>query len=384
MRASEAAARAFLDACRPWNSDNIIDEVRNGLTAALPHLHPGVKVRALEWVDYPAGGIQAVAAGLGLYRVHTNGDDWYLVPDHMGKGGKSAAQAYFERRIRSQIEVADGGLAACHCTTIQQDETCPVGYPSLLCETCDGKGIIGGTYRVGDGDVDGWEEPCPDCDGYNCDDGCAYPEPPTARGQALEEAARLADAQAAADAELRDMARKGKDGVSAFVHAAEVAAGKSIAAAIRALANVPAPSNAATDNVADQSANRSGTEGELAAIIALCRDYAEDSPPDSEYRRACKDIIEALEERDAMSGPGDGSGVERGKFYHKHWSTEKLLEARRGGLVDHSGGEAWRYEYTSKDDIGEYDILYRHVSNNAVPAYVPAPLPSAPAPQVRT
>lgn len=30
----------------------------------------------------------------------------------------------------------------CPCTTVQQDETCPVGYPSLLCEICDGKGVV--------------------------------------------------------------------------------------------------------------------------------------------------------------------------------------------------------------------------------------------------
>lgn len=30
----------------------------------------------------------------------------------------------------------------CECTSIQQDGSCPVGYPSLLCEVCDGKGII--------------------------------------------------------------------------------------------------------------------------------------------------------------------------------------------------------------------------------------------------
>ncbi|WP_273794893.1 hypothetical protein [Brucella intermedia] len=36
------------------------------------------------------------------------------------------------------------GAAAddCPCTKIQQDETCPVGYPSLLCEICDGKGVV--------------------------------------------------------------------------------------------------------------------------------------------------------------------------------------------------------------------------------------------------
>lgn len=30
----------------------------------------------------------------------------------------------------------------CHCIAIEQDETCPVGYPSLLCEDCDGKGHL--------------------------------------------------------------------------------------------------------------------------------------------------------------------------------------------------------------------------------------------------
>lgn len=54
--------------------------------------------------------------------------------------------------------------------------------------------------------------------------------------------------------------------------------------------------------------------------------------------------------------------TERGKFYHKHWPMGKLLEARRGGLVDHSGGEAWRYEYTHKDENGEYDMLYRRLA----------------------
>lgn len=29
---------------------------------------------------------------------------------------------------------------ACPCTLIEQDEDCPVGYPSLLCGACDGKG----------------------------------------------------------------------------------------------------------------------------------------------------------------------------------------------------------------------------------------------------
>ena len=30
----------------------------------------------------------------------------------------------------------------CECTKVQQDESCPVGYPFLLCEKCDGKGFV--------------------------------------------------------------------------------------------------------------------------------------------------------------------------------------------------------------------------------------------------
>lgn len=29
----------------------------------------------------------------------------------------------------------------CPCTTFEQDDDCPVGFPSLLCSVCDGKGI---------------------------------------------------------------------------------------------------------------------------------------------------------------------------------------------------------------------------------------------------
>lgn len=30
----------------------------------------------------------------------------------------------------------------CPCTKIEQDPSCPIGFPSLLCEICDGKGHI--------------------------------------------------------------------------------------------------------------------------------------------------------------------------------------------------------------------------------------------------
>lgn len=40
-------------------------------------------------------------------------------------------------------------LVDCDCTKIAQDETCPVGYPSLLCEMCNGRGVL--PYIILDG-----------------------------------------------------------------------------------------------------------------------------------------------------------------------------------------------------------------------------------------
>lgn len=76
------------------------------------------------------------------------------------------------------------------------------------------------------------------------------------------------------------------------------------------------------------------------------------------------------------AGKVEGDGIERAKFYHHQWPMERLLEARRDGLVDHSGGEAWRYEYSHKDEHGKYDILYRPVKNTTIPPRLPSALAS--------
>ena len=47
----------------------------------------------------------------------------------------------FEAGALWALEV-DQKTVPCPCTMIEQDETCPVGYPSLLCEDCDGKGHL--------------------------------------------------------------------------------------------------------------------------------------------------------------------------------------------------------------------------------------------------
>ena len=58
----------------------------------------------------------------------------------------------------------------------------------------------------------------------------------------------------------------------------------------------------------------------LEEIIALCRDYGEDSQPDSEYRLACNDIIEAIQERRALSSPDH---ADAGKVEGDGWQSIK-------------------------------------------------------------
>lgn len=45
--------------------------------------------------------------------------------------------------------LAPDGFTVCHCVKIKQDESCPVGFPSALCDDCDGKGF----YQIGKAEV---------------------------------------------------------------------------------------------------------------------------------------------------------------------------------------------------------------------------------------
>ncbi|CCM77087.1 hypothetical protein [Rhizobium mesoamericanum] len=45
-----------------------------------------------------------------------------------------------ERSARPQSAAVRDEAVPCPCTLIEQDEDCPVGYPSLLCGICEGKG----------------------------------------------------------------------------------------------------------------------------------------------------------------------------------------------------------------------------------------------------
>ncbi|WP_455296417.1 hypothetical protein [Brucella pituitosa] len=75
-------------------------------------------------------------------------DDTYVgEPDHLGqfiidgpiniKSMLTAAAPFLQG-----LGVDEKPYVDCACTKIQQDEHCLVGYPSLLCEICDGKGVV--------------------------------------------------------------------------------------------------------------------------------------------------------------------------------------------------------------------------------------------------
>ncbi|WP_448786370.1 hypothetical protein [Brucella intermedia] len=73
----------------------------------------------------------------------------------------------------------------------------------------------------------------------------------------------------------------------------------------------------------------------LEEIIALCRDYSEDSQPDSEYRLACNDIIEAIQERRAISSP-DHADAGKVEGDEKKWPMREIVAK---AIAYHSVGD---------------------------------------------
>ncbi len=51
-------------------------------------------------------------------------------------------EATYRRGYEDGKRAALSASEPCECTKIEQDETCPIGTPSLLCEVCDGKGHV--------------------------------------------------------------------------------------------------------------------------------------------------------------------------------------------------------------------------------------------------
>ncbi|WP_285536011.1 hypothetical protein [Brucella sp. NBRC 12950] len=125
-------------------------QVETALTAALPFLQGAVK--KLEWTEETYSLEDGEVIGwttdtpfATYFHIKIAGDGFRVYTDGTMIGifstedaAKAAAQADYEARILSAIEVS---ASDCECTKIQQDETCPIGYPSLLCEICDGKGV---------------------------------------------------------------------------------------------------------------------------------------------------------------------------------------------------------------------------------------------------
>lgn len=114
---------------------------------------PEEAVKKLAWIRPPLSDtLSRCDTDFGTYRTWTydeaNGKWFWSVEGGWNEANgeapneeaaKAAAQADFEARILSALEPSADD---CECTKIQQDETCPVGYPSLLCEICDGKGVV--------------------------------------------------------------------------------------------------------------------------------------------------------------------------------------------------------------------------------------------------
>lgn len=145
MEVSEGAVQAFLEACRPWNSDNLIDEVSKGLTAAAPHL-AAVRVKKLEWTNsdeqrndewlcstetLPPYTIMRwwlddARDEVGHFEIEGLGEDQFGTLDE----AKAAAQADYEARILSALEPSAARELALeeHLQAIEQQLAINLGY----------------------------------------------------------------------------------------------------------------------------------------------------------------------------------------------------------------------------------------------------------------
>ncbi|MBA8851247.1 hypothetical protein FHW20_002182 [Ochrobactrum intermedium] len=132
-----------------WRNDateRLRTEMRAALTAAAPHL-AAVRVKKLEWGNarITEDGREAEDAESPVGRYIATDTGWFL----LGQTGYKVERGLYQAKAAAQADYSARILSALE----------PSG-----CKTCNGHGIIGGMYRVGDGDVDGWEKPCPDCE----------------------------------------------------------------------------------------------------------------------------------------------------------------------------------------------------------------------------
>lgn len=73
---------------------------------------------------------EAIEAAMDAYR-----EGIYLTDDQALASVTAILTAAFAAMPGPAVKVK------CPCTTFEQDEDCPVGYPSMLCRACDGTGL---------------------------------------------------------------------------------------------------------------------------------------------------------------------------------------------------------------------------------------------------
>lgn len=186
-------------------------------------------------------------------------------------------------------------------------------------------------------------------------------EPSSARDQALEEASNVVNSDIIKELEDAIAWRKlpGKENHKATLGILE----RALSAILAFNANLPPRASLDLSNIL-RHAFISGFEAKGGTITDAINDWPDYNPEKcSAYER----IIRALKPQQNT----ETSAIEKKKFYHNEWPHDALMAARRDGFIDHNGGEAWRYQFTHKDEKGKYDLLYRDTSNSSIQAALP-------------
>lgn len=108
---------------------NMMRNIADELSPSSPGKDGRQEVEAVAWTDQTE---------LDAIREHGSGVMWRSEDRPISQGQPIAL---YTRPQPASTALVERGNLACPCTTFQQDEDCEVGYPSLLCTACDGKGI---------------------------------------------------------------------------------------------------------------------------------------------------------------------------------------------------------------------------------------------------
>lgn len=64
----------------------------------------------------------------------------YAAEEYVDKHGIQYSGGIVERSFKAGALWAEQKAVSCPCTLIEQDEDCPIGYPSMICGICEGNG----------------------------------------------------------------------------------------------------------------------------------------------------------------------------------------------------------------------------------------------------